>query len=96
VNAVDVLRRTDEAAAAAWQEREGARLQRCSAVVERLANEGLLAKNLSVTAAATLMWAVTSQRMWEDLVVDQSFTARQYVTHITHVLKAILTTRDAI
>jgi AcrR family transcriptional regulator len=89
-NALDALRRSDDAAAAAWNERESMRLERCRAVVDRLVGERRLAGHLDAGTAASLMWAVTSQRMWEDLVVDQHFTAREYVTHITHLLTAAL------
>jgi AcrR family transcriptional regulator len=89
-NALDALRRSDDAAAAAWNERETERLKRCRTLVERLADEGRLAKSLDAETASKLMWAVTSQRMWEDLVVDQHFTAPQYVAHITHLLTTAL------
>jgi AcrR family transcriptional regulator len=88
--ALDALRRSDDAAAAAWNERETARLERCRTIVERLAEERRLAKYLDVETAAKLMWAVTSQRVWEDLVMDQHFTAGEYVTHITHLLTTAL------
>lgn len=68
--ALDVLRRTDPAADAAWQEREHARLQRCEAVVTRLHAEGDLAAAWDVQTAARLLWAVTSQRVGDDLAVD--------------------------
>jgi AcrR family transcriptional regulator len=89
-NALDALRRSDDDAAAAWNERETMRLERCHAIVERLVVEGRLARHLDARTAAKLMWAVTSQRMWEDLVVDQHFTAHEYVTHVTHLLTAAL------
>ena len=85
--ALDVLRRSDDAAAAAWREREHARLRRCRAVVQRLHDEGELAAGLAVNDAAQLMWAVTSQRVWDDLVVDQRWSQRRYRDELTRLLE---------
>jgi AcrR family transcriptional regulator len=88
--ALDVLRRTDPAADAAWKEREHARLQRCETVATRLAAEGDLAAAWDVSTAARLLWAATSQRVWDDLVVDQGWSAGQYRTHLTTMLESAL------
>lgn len=88
--ALDVLRRTDPASDAAWQEREHARLRRCEAVVTRLHAAGDLAPRWDVPTAARLLWAVTSQRVWDDLVVDQGWSTSQYRTHLTSLLEAAL------
>ena len=50
---LELLRPTDQAAAAACQEREDARLQRCRAVVDRLAGEGRLAPGWTAAEAAS-------------------------------------------
>jgi AcrR family transcriptional regulator len=88
--ALDVLRRTDPAADAAWHEREHARLGRCVTVVERLRDEGALAPRWDVDTAARLFWAVTSQRVWDDLVVEQGWSDDQYREHLTDLLEAAL------
>ena len=88
--AIDVLRRTDPAAAATWHEREHARLDRCERVIRRLQEEGMLAEQWDVPAAARCFWAVTSQRVWDDLVVDQGLTSEEYRTHLTTMLEAAL------
>ncbi len=88
--ALDVLRRTDPAAGAAWKEREHARLQRCETVATRLHAEGDLAAVWDVPTAARLLWAATSQRVWDDLVVDQGWSTSQYRTHLTTMLEAAL------
>ena len=84
--ALDTLRRTDDAANAAWQEREQARLDRCRDVVRRLKAEAELAPEYSVEDAAQLLWAVTSQRVWDDLVVDQGWTQARYRARVTKLL----------
>lgn len=88
--ALDVLRRTDPAADAAWKEREHARLGRCEEVVKRLYDEGDLAARWRVATAAQCLWAVTSQRVWDDLVVDQGWSSARYRAHLTELLEAAL------
>lgn len=88
--AIDVLRRTDPAADAVWKEREHARLDRCEQVIRRLHDEGELALGWDVASAARCLWAVTSQRVWDDLVVDQGWSTARYRRHITVLLEAAL------
>lgn len=89
--ALDVLRRTDPAAEAAWKEREHARLHRCELVINRLQEEGELDPAWEAGQAARCMWAVTSQRVWDDLVVDQGWSSDQYRTQLTTMLESALT-----
>lgn len=91
--AIDVLRRTDPAADAAWKEREHARLERCEQVVRRLHDEGELAPGWDVPTAAQCFWAVTSQRVWDDLAMDQGWSTTKYRTHLTALLEAALLRR---
>jgi AcrR family transcriptional regulator len=87
---LDVLRRSDSAADAAWKEREHARLERCRQVVQRLSDEGELASEWNVTTAAQCLWAVTSQRVWDDLAIDQGWSNRQYRDRITVLIESAL------
>lgn len=86
--ALDVLRRNDPAADAAWKEREHARLRRCEQVVGRLEAEGELAPGWDPESAARCLWAVTSQRVWDDLAVDQGWSTQQYRKHLTALVEA--------
>ena len=43
-----------------------------------------------VDTAARLFWAVTSQRVWDDLVVEQGWSDDQYREHLTGLLEAAL------
>lgn len=83
---MDVLRRTDPGAQAAWDEREQARLGRCETVVRRLEADAVLAPDWDVATATQLMWAVTSQRVWDDLVHTQGWSQRRYVRHVSDLL----------
>jgi len=89
-SALDALRPSDPAAQAAWEEREHARLGRCEQVVARLATEEALAPEWTAGTAARLMWAATSQRVWDDLVLDQGWTEQEYTAYLTCLLDRAL------
>ena len=88
--ALDRLRSTDADAAAAWQEREEARLGRARDVVGRLAADGQLVDGLDVEDAARLLWSVTSQRAWADLT-DSGWTTGHWAARTTQLLERALT-----
>lgn len=67
ITALDLLRRSDPAAQAVYEERETARYRRVVEVVQRLEDEDELAADWDVETASKLAWAVMSQRVWEDL-----------------------------
>jgi AcrR family transcriptional regulator len=94
--AIEVLRRTDPAANATWHEREDARLHRCRQVIERLADEGELEPSWSVEDATRWFWALTSQRVWDDLVVEQRISNAQYRETLTTTLEAALLRRPTL
>jgi AcrR family transcriptional regulator len=80
-SAIDRLRATDEDAAAAWNERERARLERTALVIRRLADEGKLAGPWSVRSGARLAWSATSQRAWSELVLEGGWPTETWVEH---------------
>jgi hypothetical protein len=86
--ALDVLRRSDPAADAAWKEREHVRLERCEQIVGRLQAEGDLKPGWDVPAAACCLWAVTSQRVWDDLATDQGWSTLEYRNRMTALLES--------
>jgi AcrR family transcriptional regulator len=87
---LELLRPVDEGAAAACQEREDARLTRCRAVVDRLATEGHLAPEWTPSAAAELLWSMTSLRTWEDLVRRAGWSDAEWTQRTTATLEAAL------
>lgn len=89
--AVDAVRRTDAAAARAWQDRLQYRLEGCRAIVSRLKAEGSLRPGLDPSIAADLLWTMTSLRMWEDLVLEREWSPEQYQGYVTNVLIGALT-----
>ena len=89
--AIDAVRRTDAAAARAWQSRLKSRLEGCRAIVSRLKAEGSLRPELEPSIAADLLWTMTSLRMWEDLVLEREWSPKQYQVYVTNVLIGALT-----
>ncbi len=89
--AIDAVRRTDAAAARAWQSRLESRLAGCRAIVSRLKAEGRLRRGLAPSIAADLLWTMTSLRMWEDLVLERDWAPEQYQKYVTHMLIEALT-----
>ena len=83
---LDAVRRQDEAAEQAWSDRLANRLKGCQAIVARLADDGALRPDLDATVAGDLLWSMTSLRMWEDLVLVQQWTAKQYQARVTDLL----------
>ncbi len=61
--------------------------------MRRLHDEGELAPGWDVPTAAQCFWAVTSQRVWDDLAMDQGWSTTKYRTHLTALLEAALLRR---
>ena len=89
--AIDAVRRTDAAAARAWESRLKSRLEGCRTIVSRLKAEGSLRPELDPSIAADLLWTMTSLRMWEDLVLEREWSPEQYQRYVTNVLIGALT-----
>jgi hypothetical protein len=72
-----------------------ARLGACRLIVEQLARDGSLRPELEPTIAADLLWALTSLRTWEDLVLVRGWTAAQYEERLVATLLRVLTNTPA-
>ena len=88
---LDGVRREDPAADITLQNRLVARLGACRMIVEQLARDGSLRAELEPTIAADLLWAFTSLRTWEDLVLVRGWTAAQYEERLVATLLRVLT-----
>ena len=88
---LDGVRREDPAAEIILQNRLVARLGACRTIVEQLARDGSLRAELEPTIAADLLWALTSLRTWEDLVLVRGWTAAQYEERLVATLLRVLT-----
>jgi AcrR family transcriptional regulator len=84
--AIEAARYSDEAAAAAWDDRAELRRAQIRAGIDRLASAGSLAPGWTVDDAVDLVWALTSMKVWESLVVERKWSKARYVKHLHRVL----------
>jgi AcrR family transcriptional regulator len=89
--ALEEVRRRDEAAERAWQDRLEGRLAGCRAIVARLTREGARLEGIGQEVAADLLWTLTSLRTWEDLVLQRQWSPRRYRAQVTRVALLALT-----
>lgn len=75
------LKDTDEAAAAAWDDRMRAFRQGCHAVVQALKKDGVLSSGLPPKQATDALWAMLSVRQWELLTSDCGWSNRQCINY---------------
>ena len=80
-------RETDEAVAAAWDDRMGVVHQACRNIVERLHRDEMLADGWSLEEAAGLLWTMLSIRNWESLTIECGWSTSQYVGRIQELTK---------
>jgi AcrR family transcriptional regulator len=88
--ATDEARRHDEALAAAWNTPIAERRRACDAIVRRLHEDGRLADGWTLAEAAEFLLVLTGIRVWEDLVQDGGWTARQYVAKVRRAAEGAL------
>ncbi len=87
---VDAVRRRDQAAEAAWQNRLRNRLATCRRIIKKLNQDGALRTGLNSDIAVDLLWTITSLRTWEDLVLERKWPAEVYRTHVMDILSRSL------
>jgi AcrR family transcriptional regulator len=92
-NALDSARRSDPAAAAAWDDRMASRRKNFGALTARLAAEKALSPRLTPEHAADLLFALLSVRVWEDLVVVRGWSRKRYARHMKRVVRRALLAR---
>ena len=74
-----VAQDTDEAAAAAWDERMQAMRDGCRAAIEVLQADGKLAEEWSAREATDFLWTMLSVRNWEQLTQECGWSSRKYI-----------------
>lgn len=80
--ALMVAKESDEAAAAAWDDRMSDVRQSCRQTIASLSEVDLLAKPWRVDTAADLLWTMLSVANYEQLTVTAKWSRRQYVRHM--------------
>lgn len=87
-------RETDEAAAAAWDDRMGAVRESCRLTIEALHRDGMLAPEWSREEAVDLMWTLLSIRNWEQLTIECGWSTSRYVERMQQLAKRIFVRSD--
>lgn len=87
VRALLAARETDEAVAAAWDDRMGVVYEACRNIVDRLHGDGMLATGWSLEEAADLLWTMLSIRNWESLTLECGWSTGQYVSWMQELTK---------
>jgi AcrR family transcriptional regulator len=85
-----IMRDTDEAAAAAWADRMAALHQGCRMVIQCLQEEGTLAAEWTVEAAADFFWAALAIETWEHLTIERGWTQDEYLERMQRIIKKAL------
>jgi AcrR family transcriptional regulator len=82
-------RETDEAVAAAWDDRMGVVREACRDIIERLHRDGTLAPGWSGEEAADLLWTRLSIRNWESLTLERGWPTSRYVSRMQELTKRV-------
>jgi AcrR family transcriptional regulator len=80
-------RESDEAAAAAWNDRMNAVRESCRATIEALHRDGALAPQWNCEEAADLLWTMLSIRNWEQLTQVCGWSTGKYVAWMQTLVK---------
>lgn len=80
-------RETDEAVAAAWDDRMGVVHEACRNIVEQLHRDGMLAHGWSLDEATDLLWTMLSIRNWESLTIERGWPNDRYVVRVQELTR---------
>ena len=81
---------TDEAAAEAWNDRMYSIRNGCQRMVNTLHSEGNLSSELTKKDATNIFWTLLSVRNWEQFTVECGWSKKQYIKHVTRLVKQAL------
>lgn len=80
---------TDEAAAAAWNDRMACVRSGCQNAIDALYRDGMLQSKLSRDEAIDLLWTMLSVHNWEHLTIECGWSTSQYVSRMKILSKHI-------
>jgi AcrR family transcriptional regulator len=93
--ALIAMKDTDEAAAAAWDDRMQAVRHGCEAAVQALDEDGLLRPENSLRQSIDILWTLLSVANWEQLTGACGWTQAQYIDAMKSLARAGLLSREA-
>lgn len=80
----------DEAARAAWANREQAVREGCAAAIGALSRDGTLTARLTPKQATDILWALLSVQNWAQLTRDCGWSQATYLKHMKDLARQIL------
>ncbi len=80
---------TDEAAAAAWQDRMAAMRDGCRAAIDALHADGTLAPEWTREKATDVLWTMLSVPNWENLTAECGWSNKEYVQQMKTIAERI-------
>jgi AcrR family transcriptional regulator len=92
--ALMMARDTDEAAAAAWQDRMLAMRDGCRAAIDALAADGRLADGWTRPKATDALWTLLLVPTWENLTIECGWSTQKYVRFMSDLAQRMFV-RDA-
>ena len=92
--ALMMARDTDEAAAAAWQDRMLAMRDGCRAAIDALAADGRLAEGWTRPKATDALWTLLLVPTWENLTIECGWSTKKYVNFMSDLGRRMFV-RDA-
>jgi len=76
--ALIIMSETDDAAAAAWDDRMRAMRHGCEAAINALREDKMLSPRHSPQEATDLLWTLLSVRNWEQLTIECGWSQKKY------------------
>ena len=80
-------RDTDEAAAAAWNDRMNGLRSFCTEVIEALDRDGTLSPEWPPQQAIEMLWTIISINNWEQLTKECGWSKKEYIERMKKLLK---------
>jgi AcrR family transcriptional regulator len=92
--ALMMARDTDEAAAAAWQNRMLAMRDGCRAAIDALHKDGTLAAGWTRPKATDALWTLLLVPTWENLTIECGWSTKQYVRFMADLARQMFVQRQ--
>jgi len=83
------LKDTDEAAAAAWDERMQDMRQGCEAAIDALNRDNMLSPEHSASQATDILWTMLSVRNWEQLTIECGWPQERYIETLKSLARRV-------
>ena len=77
-----IAKESDQAAAAAWDDRMSEVRKNCRQTILSLSKAGLLAEPWRVDIAADVLWTMLSVASYEQLTTTAKWSTKQYIKHM--------------